>query len=118
MDGVGMTPEDVIHQAMKTLRQRSRWATSDPSLWVKALDDIGYEIRRKDRIADERAGPVLTAVRNLFDLSPSWSMSDIKDGVADAGVAAEPKEVYNAVGYLTRKGLIRRTNYGQYMRAP
>ena len=55
-------------------------------------------------------------LRDLFELSDAWTMADIIDGVADAGVIAKPKEVYNAVGYMTRKGLIRRTNYGQYVK--
>ena len=82
----------------------------------KRLAEAGYEIRRKVRIADERAGPVLATVRNLFDLSPTWSASAIRDGVADSGIDASAKEVYNALGYMTRKGLIRRMNYGQYVR--
>ena len=113
------TPEEIIADT-KRPNHRPAMFVGQPlaDAIVQSLDAAGYEIRRKDRIADERAGPVLAAVRNLFDLSSSWSMTDIKDGVADAGVAAEPKEVYNAVGYLTRHGVIRRTNYGTYVKQP
>jgi hypothetical protein len=62
-----------------------------------------------------RAGEVLGAIVRLLPRRKSWAMPDIKGGIAREGVQASPKEIYNAIGYLTRKGRIKRVGYGRYI---
>jgi hypothetical protein len=66
-------------------------------------------------IPTPRAGDVLDAVVRLLPRKKDWSVQDIREGVAEKGVSANPKEVYNAVGYLVRKGHMRRIGYGRYV---
>jgi hypothetical protein len=62
-----------------------------------------------------RAGDVLKAIVQLLPQKADWSIVDLKEQVGASGVSASPKEVYNAIGYLTRKGHVRRVGYGRYM---
>lgn len=66
-------------------------------------------------IAAPRAGDVLEAIVKLLPRKPTWTVGDIKQEVSAKGVSASPKEVYNAVGYLTRMGHMRRVGYGRYV---
>jgi hypothetical protein len=62
-----------------------------------------------------RAGDVLQAIVHLLPQKADWSIGDLKESVGASGVSATPKEVYNAIGYLTRKGHVRRVGYGKYI---
>jgi hypothetical protein len=62
-----------------------------------------------------RAGEVLGAIVHLFPQRESWSVAELKQTIDDKGIMATPKEVYNAVSYLARKGHIRRVGYGRYL---
>jgi hypothetical protein len=62
-----------------------------------------------------RAGEVLDAVVKLLPRRKDWTVNDLKEQVSAKGVSASPKEVYNAIGYLARKGHIRRIGYGRYV---
>jgi hypothetical protein len=66
-------------------------------------------------IAAPRAGDVLEAIVRLLPRKSDWTVHAIKEEVSAKGVSASPKEVYNAIGYLTRKGHIRRIGYGRYV---
>jgi hypothetical protein len=66
-------------------------------------------------ISAPRAGDVLGAVVRLIPKRRPWTIDDLKKDVEAEGVEASPKEVYNAVGYLVRKGQIRRVGYGRYI---
>lgn len=63
----------------------------------------------------ERAGDVLGTVVRFVQRKQHVTVDDVKEAVRQAGVEASPKEVYNAIGYLTRKGHMRRTGYGRYV---
>jgi hypothetical protein len=76
------------------------------------LDEL-IEILRP--IPTPRAGDVLDAVVRLLPRKNDWTVQAIREGVAEMGVSANPKEVYNAVGYLVRKGHMRRIGYGRYV---
>jgi hypothetical protein len=62
-----------------------------------------------------RAGEVLGAVVRLLPAQKTWTVDQLKQSIADQGLEAPPKEVYNAVSYLARKGHIRRVGYGRYV---
>lgn len=62
------------------------------------------------------AGQVLGAIVSLLPRRPRWTVEDVRQEVASEGVAATPKEIYNALGYLTRKRHIRRIGrYYEYI---
>ena len=42
-------------------------------------------------------------------------VEEVKAEVDAAGVIASPKEIYNALSYLQRRGQIRRVAYGRYV---
>jgi hypothetical protein len=50
-----------------------------------------------------------------FPRDTAWSVEELKGKIAECGIEAKPKEVYNAVTYLARKGHIRRVGYGRYV---
>jgi hypothetical protein len=62
-----------------------------------------------------RAGEVLGTVVRLLPRKSEWTVEDIKHQIEAEGVKAGAKEVYNALGYLTRKGHVRRIGYGRYV---
>lgn len=66
-------------------------------------------------ISAPRAGEVLGAVILAFPQRDKWSVEALRETVQAQGVQAAPKEIYNALGYLVRKGRIRRVAYGQYV---
>jgi hypothetical protein len=66
-------------------------------------------------IPTPRAGEVLDAIVKLLPRRKDWTVQRLREEVADKGVSANPKEIYNAVGYLVRKGHMRRIGYGRYL---
>lgn len=62
-----------------------------------------------------RAGEVLGAIVRLLPQRESWTVAELKQTIDQRGISATPREVYNAVSYLARKGHIRRIGYGRYL---
>jgi len=74
------------------------------------------ELRRKlHPISTPQAGDVLSAIVRLFPKRREWTVEELKKDVHAQGVPAEPKEIYNALGYLTRTRKIQRIGYGRYI---
>jgi hypothetical protein len=61
-----------------------------------------------------RAGDVLGVLIHLLPKRAGWTVHDLKEAVGQHGIEATPKEIYNALSYLTRKRKIQRTGYGRY----
>ena len=66
-------------------------------------------------IATPRAGEVLGTIVQLLPEKREWTVEDVKKEVDASGVSASAKDVYNAIGYLARKGHVRRIGYGRYL---
>lgn len=66
-------------------------------------------------IRTPNAGDVLGVVVQLIPRTGEWTVEDLKKTIEQSGIEATPKEVYNALGYLTRRKHIRRISYGRYM---
>lgn len=66
-------------------------------------------------ISAPKAGDVLGAVVKLLPRQKTWTVAGIREEVERQGVEATQKEVYNAVGYLSKRGHIRRISYGRYV---
>jgi len=56
-------------------------------------------------------GEVLRKVVQFLSTRKDFTIAELKQQIS-----ASPKEIYNAVGYLTRKQHIRRVGYGRYRR--
>jgi hypothetical protein len=78
----------------------------------RVLREITEAIRP---ISAPRAGEVLGAIVRLLPRRQKWTIEDIKREIASQGIIATAKEVYNSIGYLARKGHIRRVGYGRYL---
>ena len=53
----------------------------------------------------------MTALRAKRD----WTVEQLKETVAQHGIGATDKQVFNAVGHLTRQGILKRVGYGRYI---
>jgi hypothetical protein len=74
------------------------------------------ELRKKlHPISAPQAGDVLSAIVRLFPKRREWTVDELKKDVRAQGVRAEDKNIYNALGYLTRKKKIQRVGHGRYM---
>lgn len=78
-------------------------------------DELQEIIEEFQPIAAPRAGEVLGAIVKFLPRRQEWSVGEIKEQVAASGVRATDKEVYNSIGYLTRKRHIQRVGYGRYL---
>ncbi|CCV14626.1 hypothetical protein MESS4_690017 [Mesorhizobium sp. STM 4661] len=61
-----------------------------------------------------KAGDVLSTVVSLMKRRDEFTVAEVRQHVEDR-VGAAPKEIYNALGYLTRKGRLKRIGYGRYV---
>ncbi len=74
------------------------------------------EVTEKLRpIAVPRAGDVLSTVVNLIPRDRAWTVRELKSRVEESGSPVADKELYNAIGYLTRKHHIQRVGPGRYV---
>ena len=78
----------------------------------RVLHELTQEVQP---IATPRAGEVLGKIVHWIPRGSPWTVEDAKRGVAAQGVPAPPKEIYNALAYLTRKGHVRRIGFGRYI---
>jgi hypothetical protein len=62
-----------------------------------------------------KAGQLLGAIIQFLPRRKNWTVEAIKQEIASRGISAKAKEIYNSLGYLTRKGRIRRVGYGRYL---
>jgi hypothetical protein len=85
-------------------------STLPPVEQDRVLREITDEIRP---IPADR--PVLGTVVRLLPRRTEWTVRELKQEIAAHGVAASAKEIYNSLGYLTRKKRIRRVGYGRYL---
>jgi hypothetical protein len=60
------------------------------------------------------ASNLLSEVVRLLPEQRSWRVEDVRRRIEERGITADPKAVYNALGYLKRKGWIQHDGYGRY----
>lgn len=68
--------------------------------------------------SEERStGPVYNNVIDLFtrETRREWTASEVQIALAESGVHADPKAVYNVLNYLARKGRLQRIGRGHYL---
>lgn len=78
----------------------------------RLADDIVKAVRP---IPAFRSGEVLGSVVRFLPKRPHWTAKEIRDEVAASGVEATSREVFNAIGYLVRKGRVKRLGNGTYL---
>ena len=66
-------------------------------------------------IPTPRGGPVLRLIASTLPRQQQWTAKDIREAIQGQRIAASPKQIYNALGYLCRKGHIRQISYGHYV---
>jgi len=87
-----------------------------PLLPVADQQRLADEIVRVVRpIPAFRSGDVLGSVVRFLPKQPQWTAKQIREQVAASGVQATSREVFNAIGYLIRKGRVKRLGNGQYL---
>lgn len=67
------------------------------------------------KYAESTASPT-EALAKVIQLFPFQEVtaSELRQKLAEQGVSAQPKEVYNSIGYLAKTGALRRLGYGRY----
>ena len=99
--------DEAVLSAIRTLIK-----TLAPAVREQLLSELKEEL---NPISAPRAGDILGAVIRLLPKNQSWTIAHLKESIATEGIEASAKEVYNAVGYLTRRKHVRRLGYGRYV---
>lgn len=58
----------------------------------------------------QRCSDVHGVILRLLPERQDWSVGELAQRIAETGITASPKEVYNTIGYLARKGRVRRVS--------
>lgn len=83
-----------------------------PEAQERVLTEIKEMIRP---VSAPRGGEVLATIVRLFRKGDKWTVEGLKQAISERGVEASAREIYNALGYLTRKKKIQRVGYGRYI---
>ncbi|ULO24237.1 hypothetical protein [Methylocystis sp. SB2] len=106
-DSGGGSHADEVARAIKTLLD-----PLPPAEQEQVIRKLAEALRSETA---PKAGDVLNTIVRLLPKQRDWSVQAIKKEVEDRGIEASDKSIYNAIGYLTRKGRMRRIGYGQYI---
>lgn len=87
-----------------------------PEYKRQAVIDRLVDMMPKSKVP-QRGGPILDNVINLFRERPAQEISAaaVVAALADRGITATPKPVYNALNYLNGMRIIKRVGYGRYI---
>lgn len=110
-DSNGTDPEDA--RLEQTLALLDTLVASLPAVEIEQF--IRAQIAKHKIGATTRSGKLLGTILKILPQKQRWSVAEIKQQVDDHGVAAEQKQIFNAMQYLKRTGRIRRIGYGQYL---
>lgn len=83
-----------------------------PDAQKQLLEDL---ISAPPPIPTPKGGVVLSCVARAMNSRLYWTVPDIKAAIQEEGVEAKPKELYNALGYLARRGYVKKVGYGRYL---
>lgn len=117
---------------IEPLPKRNAFADTNPRIegMVKAIFALvdGFALTNRERelvlrqvseklrpIPVPRAGDALSAVVQLIPRNRDWTVKELKSKVEWNGSSISDKELYNAIGYLTRKHHIQRVGPGRYI---
>ena len=97
------------HAALAAIR--ALLASLSPQDRTKVVRELAESVRD---LPAPQAGKVLGVVVSMLPQQERWTTDEIKQKVAESGVAATTKEIYNAIGYCTRRQYLHHSGYGQY----
>jgi hypothetical protein len=91
------------------------WALFD-KLPVQDRNELVSQLLKVARplIPASRAGDVLATVAKFLPKRQNWTAEQIRQEVSQAGITCSARDVFNAIGYLARKGLVERKGAGRY----
>lgn len=110
-------------------RPEANYSSEAASAIADAIWSLFNKLPREDRdmlvsqllkaarplIPASRAGDVLATVAKFLPKRRDWTAEQIRQEVSAAGITASSREVFNAIGYLARKGLVERKGAGRYL---
>jgi hypothetical protein len=109
-EGPQPTHDSRVEELRATIRKMISW------LPPAAREDFLRELGVIERPASHpKAGDVLATIVQLLPKQKRWTVAQLKQKISEQGVSAKPKEIYNALGYLTRHQHITRIAYGRYL---
>jgi hypothetical protein len=82
------------------------------SLPAEAKAELAHELVQQQ--ADRPTGTIAKIIR-MAPPGSEITAASLRKAVADHGIEAEPKEIYNSITYLARAGKLRRVGYGRYV---
>ena len=95
--------------ALKSLI-KTTLSREEQELLVRYLSEIVGPVNQP------RRGDVVSLIASIIPHRKDWTVGDIKQSVIqEHGVPASSKEIYNAIGYLSHTGQLKRVAYGQYI---
>ena len=107
-------PDTAAEERAEKLAQAVRTLIAE--LPAAEQERLFSDLRKKlHPISTPQAGDVLGAIVRLFPRRAEWTVESLKQDVQEEGISANVKQIYNALGYLKRKGKIQRVGHGRYM---
>lgn len=91
---------------------RAAFSALSPADQQRLVDELTKATRL---IPASRAGDVLGTIVRFLPSRANWTAEEVRQRVASAGIQATSREIFNAIGYLARKGYIKRRGNGQYL---
>lgn len=86
-----------------------------PEVRAEFLRQIAAEVSSPDLARGDSATETIAKIISLARPGSEVTAATARKAVADRGVEAEPKHVYNALTYLKRAGKLKRVGYGRYV---
>lgn len=76
---------------------------------------LAQELAQSELAHEPGPSGVLATIIKFLPRGQTVTAADLRREVVGRGVEAEPKEIYNAIGYLARTGKLARVGYGRYL---
>ena len=86
-----------------------------PEVRAEFLRQMAAEVPQVDLTRGDSATETIAKIISLARPGSEVTAATARKAVAERGVEAEPKHVYNALTYLKRTGKLRRVGYGRYV---
>jgi len=101
---------EAIARALSAYHSKSDEAWEDYADDARVILDLCPKIISLIAKKQNRA----SAVARMFANGSELTVKEIKLRASEEGAKVSAKEIYNAIGYLTRTGRIQRLSYGKY----
>ena len=101
----------VAEETLEAEKLRLIWVLVD-ALTPASRSELAKQLSK----CAEYASPT-EALAKVIQLFPSKEVTaaELRQKLTEQGVSAQPKEIYNSIGYLAKTGALRRLGYGRYV---